>query len=199
MLFQQKGSFMNVPGEDHFSESEDFEKCVPAGFVITGEKSANWLVRKVKESRSYAEHVLQWAARELRRTKHEEHFLMSRYGPQLEAWTRKAISTKGNQRRSIRLPAGNVGFRVRPPKPLIADPPTLINWCKTNLPEAYTVRVRARGEDAVRLAAWFIEYGNQLQPRESVDRATLRDHVNNLGEVPPGVQVTAKDDRFFIK
>ena len=190
---------MNGPSEDSFSDLEDFEKCLPAGFVITDERSANWLVRKVRESRSYAEHVLQWAARELRRTKREEQFLMSRSGSQMEVWLRTMLLARGRRRRSINLPAGQMGFRAIRPKTVITEPQMLINWCKTNLPAAYTVRVRARGEDAVRLAAWIVEYGNELQPHESIEKAILHDHINNSGEVPPGTEIAAKHDRFFIK
>ena len=45
---------------------EEIANQIPSGFIVSDESYANWLVRKVKESRSYAEHVLQWAARELR-------------------------------------------------------------------------------------------------------------------------------------
>jgi hypothetical protein len=128
-----------------------------SGFAVTDELSANWLVRRIKESRSYGEHVLKWAARELRRAKREETFLMSQYGPQLETWVRSTLLAQGRKRRSVALPAGHVDFRASHQKTLITDTQSLIRWCKTNLSDAYTLRVFARGSDAVRLAESLIE------------------------------------------
>ena len=76
------------------------------------------------------------------RTNTDEHFLMSRYGPQLEAWLHTTLLSRGRRRRSVNLPAGHVGFRTSRPNTLITDPQSLIVWCKMHLPEAYTVRVR---------------------------------------------------------
>ena len=53
---------------------------VPDAFAVDDASSANWLVRKVVESRNYAEHVKEWAALELRRAEREERFFLERFG-----------------------------------------------------------------------------------------------------------------------
>jgi hypothetical protein len=47
-------------------------KTIPKQFAIDNEKSANWLVKRIQQSRAYAQKVKEWAEQELRRAAREE-------------------------------------------------------------------------------------------------------------------------------
>ena len=75
--------------EDRVDEADegDAEEDLPDVFVVSDERSANWVVRKIVEARRYAMHVEAWAAGEIRRAQREEQRLLDRFGLQLEQWT----------------------------------------------------------------------------------------------------------------
>src|SRR5689334_271549 len=88
---------------------------VPERFTVCNPETANWVVKKVIEARSYAHRVRMWAARETARAEATERQLLYLFGRQLEDWVRREIATNGGRRKSIPLPAGTVGFRTVPP------------------------------------------------------------------------------------
>src|SRR5687768_10409667 len=83
------------------------------GFSVNSDSTANWLVRKIAECRAYRERIERWAAMEIKRAEREEAFFMTRFGRQLETWARRQIA-KQRGRKSVKLPAGTVGFRTEP-------------------------------------------------------------------------------------
>ena len=92
-------------------EDTNFEPAVDEGFCVRDESSANWVIRKIAECRSYAERVTVWAAAEIRRAEKEEEFFLFRFGGQLERWASEEIRKLKGRRKSLNLPAGAVGFR----------------------------------------------------------------------------------------
>jgi hypothetical protein len=66
------------------AEPEHDEPMVPEAFAVRDAESANWVVRKIGESRMYAARVKAWAATELRRAERQEQFYLGRYGKQIE-------------------------------------------------------------------------------------------------------------------
>jgi phage host-nuclease inhibitor protein Gam len=150
--------------------------AAPEAFRVRDEASANWVVRRVLEARKYAEHVEAWAATELRRAEREERFFLERYGPQLEAWARQRLTEGRARGKSVRLPAGTVGFRATPPHLAVTDEPALLRWCKSHLPRAVRTRVR-----------------------EQVLKNALQEHVRSTGECPQGAEVVAGGERFFVR
>lgn len=109
---------------------------VPAKYSVTDAASANWLVRRIVETRSYADRVRAWAVMEVRRAEREEQFFLHQYGRQLEQWTRTEIETLGGRRRSICLPRGTVGFRRSRARLLICNEAELLRWCHSHLVDA---------------------------------------------------------------
>jgi hypothetical protein len=168
-------------------------------FCIRDEASANWLVRRVKEARAYAEHITRWAAAEQLRAKREEAFLLGRYGQQLEQWLRGILSQEHRGRRSIQLPAGQVGLRINRAKPLVVHEGALAAWCRKHLPAAYHIELRASGDEAVQLVALLTKSFPSLKTIEGADKRQVSAHFTNTGDLPPGVEMRDVEERCFIR
>lgn len=148
--------------------------AVPHGFAVHDEASANWLVRKIIESRQYAKRVEAWAAAELRRAEAEERFFWFRYGTQLETWARGQLEAAHGGRKSIRLPAGSVGYRTLPQRLLVRDEHRLLGWCQANLPMAVVTT-------------------------HAVLKSIVIEHLKSTGEVPDGAELGGGEQKFYIK
>jgi hypothetical protein len=145
---------------------------VPETFAVDDAASANWLVRKIVETRAYAKHVKEWADGELRRAEREELFFLHRYGRQLEDWARAEIAK--SRRKSIKLPGGTVGFRTEPPKLDVIDEAKLVAWCRTTLPTALRIETH-------------------------VLKQPVKDHVVITGECPDGTAISGGGQRFYVR
>lgn len=144
----------------------------PGGFEVRDQSSANWLVRKIVETRQYRRRVREWAEIEFRRAEREEQFFLQRYGLQLETWASKEIAD--SSRKSVKLPAGTVGFRSESFRLEIKDESRLIAWCRGSLP-------------------------NALRTDTHVLKSIVSDHVQQTGECPDGTDLTGGGQRFFVK
>ena len=90
------------------TEQDELQIEIPdERFRVVDEGSANFVVRKVIESRRYRDHVEEWAAAELRRAQRQEGFFLGRWGLELEEWARSQIAQQF-RRKSLALPAGTV-------------------------------------------------------------------------------------------
>jgi hypothetical protein len=87
---------------------------VPPVFQIDSPQAANWLVRKVVETREYRRRVNAWADAEASRADQEESHLLRLLGSQLERWVTDELLRSRQKRRSLDLPAGRVEFRTAP-------------------------------------------------------------------------------------
>jgi hypothetical protein len=143
------------------------------GFSVHSDSTANWLIRKIVECRDYRERIERWAALEIKRADREEAFFMIRFGHQLETWARGQIA-KQRGRKSIKLPAGTVGFRTEPTRLAVKDEPALLAWCKANLPGA-------------------------IQTVRHVLKSSVKDHIGDTGEIPNGAEIAGGQQKFFIK
>ncbi len=144
----------------------------PESFAVTDAVSANWVVRKIIEARAYAKHVKEWAEGELRRAEREEEFFLHAYGRQLEDWARAEIA-KG-RRKSVKLPAGTLGFRTDPPKLDVMDETMLIAWCKQSLPTALRIETH-------------------------IFKQHVKDHFTITGECPDGASISGGGQRFYVR
>jgi hypothetical protein len=144
----------------------------PESFEVTDAVSANWVIRKIIEARTYAKHVTEWAEGELRRAEREEEFFLHAYGRQLEDWARAEIA-KG-RRKSIKLPAGTLGFRTDPPKLDVMDETKLIAWCRASLPTALRIETH-------------------------VFKQHVKDHFTITGECPDGASISGGGQRFYVR
>jgi hypothetical protein len=147
---------------------------VPEGFSVRDERSANWVVRKIVEARQYIRRVEEWAARETRRAQADEKFLLHRFGPQLEDWTRGRLEAESGRRKSISLPSGTLGFRSEPLKLMVSDEDELLRWCRVHLPAA-------------------------IATVQHVLRNVVKEHIVATGELPHGAEPTDGGEKFYIK
>jgi hypothetical protein len=154
-----------------FTEAVDL--AVPESFAVRDAASANWVVRKIAESRLYALRVKAWAAAELRRAERQEQFFLMRYGRQLEDWTRLQIEQQHDRRRSVSLPAGNIGFRMEQTRLSVTDEAKLFSWAKANLPSA-------------------------IRTVETITKTTLTEHLKATGEVANGAEIVGGAERFYV-
>ncbi len=146
---------------------------VDDAFHVVDEQSANWVVRKITESRRYGDRVRAWAAAEIRRSEREEAFLMRRFGRELEDWCRHQLAAHGHRQRSLNLPAGRIGFRRTRMAVEIADPATALIWCRRHLPNAIVVT-------------------------ERISKTQLSTFVQSTGELPDGVSIRAPQDEMYV-
>jgi hypothetical protein len=144
----------------------------PQAFEVIDAASANWVVRKITEARTYAKHVKAWAEDEVIRAQREEEFFLFRYGQQLERWARSQI--KSSRRKSIKLPAGTLGFRTEPMKLDVRDELRLIGWCRKTLPAALRIETH-------------------------VLKQIVKDHFTSTGECPDGAEIVSGQERFYLK
>jgi hypothetical protein len=149
-------------------------RMVPKHFCIDDEASANWLVRKITSARAYAERVKAFADQELRRAEREERTLLFLFGRQIEMWAKSQID-KLHNRKSLSLPAGEVGYRTIAPKLVIDDENVVIAWAKNNCQQAVVIT-------------------------EKLSKSELNEYVKTTGSVPDaGAHVDPQTERFYIK
>lgn len=177
----------------------DEQPSVPERFTICDESTANWVVRKVSDARSYAEHVRAWADAELRRARREEQFFLTRFGSQLEAWLRHELVARGGRRRSINLPAGVLGLRSAPPCLRIIDEATLLAWCRRHLSEALHVRAETSGVEALRLERLVGSEAPESRVTVAVNKFVLNGYFGTTGDVPEGVEVQPREDVLIVR
>jgi hypothetical protein len=147
--------------------------AVDEGFNVRDAATANWVVRKIVEARTYAARTKAWADAEQRRAQREEDFLLRRFGADLEQWARQQIAQQHDRRQSVSLPAGCVGFRAEPTKLVVADERQLLSWCRQNLPSA-------------------------IRTFESVPKTPLMEHLKATGECPTGTELMGGGHKFYI-
>jgi hypothetical protein len=157
------------------SDGSEMDPAVPAQFCIHDDASANWLVRKIVEARAYAKRCADWCAGEQARAQHDEEFLLYRFGQQLVDHTRKRILENGGRQKSIKLPAGMIGFRQEGAKLLVDDETAVIEWARRNQPALIT-------------------------HIERLSKSALNELVEETGEVPDvGVRIEPARENFYIR
>jgi hypothetical protein len=156
-------------------DGQEEHPVVSEQFRIHDDASANWLVRKIVEARTYAKRCNEWCARDEARAQRDEEFLLFRFGEQLIAHARKRIGEQGARRKSLSLPAGVVGFRHEGPKLLVDDETAVIEWAKQHNPEL-------------------------VSTVERLSKSALNQHLEKTGEVPDvGVRIEPARERFYIR
>lgn len=162
----------------HVTDAEtDVEilRSLPKQFEVTDDKTANWLVKRIMQSRAYALRVKEWAEQEMRRAAREEQTLLFLYGRQIESWAKDEIGRFSGRRKSISLPGGTIGFRTAPTRLVVDDEAAVIAWARQNLPVA-------------------------VLTVEKLSKTTLNEYAEKTGVIPDaGVHVEPQADRFFIR
>jgi hypothetical protein len=125
-----------LPRDGDTETDAEVLKSVPNGFAINCGEHANWLVRRIKEARSYGDSVKAWTEKEVRRAQREEQTLMFLFGRQLETWFAGELEKVRGRRKSISLPAGTIGLRMISPTLQIDDEQCVIAWAMTHCPAA---------------------------------------------------------------
>ena len=172
---------------------------VPECFVIDDAQKASWVVRKIVEARKYGGRVQQWCERELRRAEQEEEWLLRRFGMELGVWAKGELDRVGGRRRSLNLPGGTVGFRLRPARVEVVDEQVALAWCRSHLPIALKVTVEANDQHGLELLRWHGQHAEDSRLRQYVLREALNRHVQETGEVPDGAGVRPAADQFYVR
>ncbi|MGN6726123.1 MAG: hypothetical protein ACTHLZ_09410 [Tepidisphaeraceae bacterium] len=167
-------------------------------FSISDESSANWIVRRIVEARAYARRVETWAAIEIQRSTSDERRFLHRFGPQLETWLRQEITAHHLRRKSIALPAGQLGLRKAPNRLDVIDPNQATTWARQNLPASVRITVSASGEEAIALRAWCESNAINAIVNESVSKTDLNHHLRSSGELPDGVLCSGGYEQLII-
>ena len=162
--------------------------------MVNDRSSADWVVQKIKAERQKQADLKAWAAHEIEKSKHREESLVQRFGLELHQF---AQANQERGRKSLALPSGTVGTRLQKTKLVVTDESVCMDWCRENLPLAMT--------GTFTLPNW--EYINQLiigmsgkftKLALALNKTVLNDHFESTGEVPPGTDVVAGHDKFFI-
>lgn len=160
------------------------------------ERSVNRIIRRIMSLRGYVRYVEQWATSEIRRSKRQEERLMQWFRPQLEAWARARLGN--GRRRSIRLPAGTLGLRRTPARPVVVDQAEAMAWCREHLPEALRLQLVADGPSALQLREMLEQLESGFAHEEEIRKQVLTAHVKTTGECPPGVSMGGGHETFYI-
>ena len=162
----------------HVADAEtDVEilRSLPKQFEVTDDKTANWLVKRIMQSRTYSLRVKEWAEQETQRAAREEQTLLFLFGRQIEAWAKDEIGKLNGRRKTINLPGGTIGFRTAPTRLVVDDEAAVISWARQNLPVA-VVTV------------------------EKLSKSTLNEYAEKTGVIPDaGVHVEPQADKFFVR
>ena len=172
---------------------------VDDGFTVKDGVSANWVVRRIVEARRYMDRVEEWGAAEVRRAENEERWLLTRFGGELQEWVRRQLGANRNRQRSLKLPAGQVGFRTTPRGLTIVDESVLAQWCRRSLTDALRLRVEGRGESACLLLDLIGESRPHFEVHEGVSASEVKRWLDATGELPPGAVVAGPEERFYVK
>jgi phage host-nuclease inhibitor protein Gam len=159
--------------EDEEDDETLAEQLLPPdklSFEVTDAAGASWVVRKIVEARARQERIKEWARLEMNAARREEEFFQRRFRPSLEAWVTENLQG----RKTLRLPDGALGYRRRRMTLQIEDKERVLEWCRSNLPEA--VRVK-----------------------EDVLKTPLNEHLKETGEVPPGCDIEPGGDEFYVR
>jgi phage host-nuclease inhibitor protein Gam len=148
--------------------------CKPA-FCIDSPERANWLVRRVLETRAYAVRVRTWAEHEQNRAERDEARMMYLFGRQLQDWATRELASRPGRRKSINLPSGIIGFRQTAMQIRIDNQDAVMAWAREMLPEAIIVK-------------------------ESLSKAAINEHFAATGEIPDaGITVEPSREKFYIR
>ncbi len=159
-----------APLEDDEALANELLSPEKHGFVIRDASDASWVVRKIVEARARQSRIKDWVALELKSAQREEKFFLERFGDELEAWT----AENNGGKKTLRLPDGTLGFRSKRAVIQIADEDRVLDWCRDHLPEA-------------------------VKTVESVLKTPLNEHLKETGELPPGCDLDAGGDEFYVR
>jgi hypothetical protein len=174
---------------------------VPQDFAITDQQSANWVLRKIAAARSYARDVQEWAHAESVRAQREEQFFLWRFGAQLEAFARAEIEQLRG-RKSLKLPAGTIGFRAQPLRVHIQDEAQALEWARKNCPAAVRLTIEMPTLDAESLRVWREWFASEVPDARVLERLSkteLNRHFETTGEMPDGGALDGGSDKFYVK
>lgn len=168
---------MNISAvlDEERSDDSSEDPALPEKFQVHDDATANWVIRKILESRAYAKNCAEWCEREQARAKREEEFFLFRYGQQLLNYARQKIATAGGGRKSVALPAGTVGFRSDPVKLVVDDEDAVISWAKERNPAL-------------------------ISTIEKLSKSALNEHLEKTGEIPgAGAHLEPAREKFYVK
>lgn len=154
-------------------------------FGITDEKSATWLLRKLRAIDEEQEAITAATAQRLKELQADRERLMGRFGSELEAWAREEAQKR--HRKTITLPLAGMAVAFR-----------------TN-PARLVVESEADAISAARAGVFLFDDNapSFFSTVETFDRAAYLAHakatLETTGEVLPGVAMTEERESFSVK
>lgn len=197
----EDGTQNTAMSEELSAIDNELVSLVPQSFAITDQKSANWVVRRIAEARSYARDVQEWAQVESLRAQREEQFFLWRFGAQLEEFARAGVEQL-HGRKSLKLPAGTVGFRAQPLRVHIHNEEQALEWARTNCPAAVRLTVEMPPLDAESLRVWREWFSSEVsgaRVTERLSKTEISRHFEATGEMPDGGALDGGTDKFYVK
>lgn len=149
-------------------------------FGITDEKSATWLLRKLRAIDEETEAITLATAQRVKELQADRERLMGRFGSELEAWAREESAKR--HRKTITLPLAGmaVAFRTNPARLVVESEADAITTARAVAPQTFTI-----------------------ETVEKFDRAAFLVHakatLETSGELLPGVSLTEERESFSVK
>jgi len=149
-------------------------------FGITDEKSATWLLRKLRAIDEEQEAIKAATDQRVKELQADRERLMGRFGSELEAWAREESAKR--HRKTITLPLAGmaVAFRTNPARLVVESEADAITTARAVAPQTLTTETVEKFDRAAFLAH---------------AKATLE----STGEVLPGVSLTEERESFSVK
>jgi hypothetical protein len=170
-------------------------------FAVNDLSSANWVVRKYHEAEDYLASVKDWAVKERKRAEAAMAFYKGRYGQELEQFTRSQI--EGGRRKSLALPAGQIGLRNVPVRLEVKDEEALNHWALENLALALRLEltVEPKNNDELQEYLLWLSKAPQWIPDivTTAKKSVVDTHFKATGEIPDGCDIVGGKEEFYIR
>ena len=177
------------------------EEQIRETFRVTDEASANWVMRKINEQVNRIDDAERFAAGEAESANRIITWFMLRFGPEMEEFAKRQLVD--GKKKSIKLPAGKMGFRTQPDAVQPEDLDDYMTWVKGNLPDALSVMAKAdvsklQVVDVEKITEVLESYGIKLNFDELISKSAVNEHFKSTGEVPDGCAYIPAREKFYI-
>ena len=142
------------------------------GFSVKDQQTAEWVVRRIAESRKRQNEIDELYQAEMFRLKTWKEKEMQKEQSNIEYFETVLKPWAQEQGKSVSLPSGKVRFRKMQDK-FIYDDQMVIAWAKQHLPEAIRVK-------------------------EELEKKAIKDHVKATGELPDGLSIEQQEPKFEV-
>ena len=152
-------------------------------FVVTDDKSADWVIRKIMEEDAELERLTDWYERQKKSIKEQHDFRVEYLTGLLEDYFTQVPAKETKTQRKYRLPSGDMVFTKEKADFTVSDEERLLKWCSENDPDLVKV---------VSSTKW-----GELKKRLETVEGMIVDHETGL--FVDGVKIETKPGEFKVK